>query len=234
MVTVFKMPQFLSGRSRRSGQAMVEFALVLPVLILVLVLAIDLGRAFYAWVTIHNAARAAATYAATHPHGWNAIGDPDVQSEYVDLIIRETAGMNCDLDVPLSARPKPLDLGADGLAVGSRLKSDISCDFHPITPLVTSILGSAVRVSATAIFPIRVGIPGVNPPLPPCFGQAQVPLVLGDPPATAATKIGLAGLVPVPDTIFYTTGTPGIVRKVDPGELSCQTFGAVVTYFYRP
>jgi len=44
-----------TGRSR--GQGLVEFALVLPVLLLVLFGVIDLGRAVYAYSTITNAAR---------------------------------------------------------------------------------------------------------------------------------------------------------------------------------
>ena len=58
------------GRGRRAdsrGQALVELALVLPVLLLVLVAAGDLARVFAARVTIESAARAGALEAATHP-----------------------------------------------------------------------------------------------------------------------------------------------------------------------
>jgi Flp pilus assembly protein TadG len=43
--------------SRRNGQGLVEFALVLPILLLVLFGVIDLGRAVYAYSTITNSAR---------------------------------------------------------------------------------------------------------------------------------------------------------------------------------
>ena len=42
------------------GQAMVEFALVLPLLALLLVVAIDFGRVFFGWVSLTNAARVGA------------------------------------------------------------------------------------------------------------------------------------------------------------------------------
>jgi Flp pilus assembly protein TadG len=46
-------------RSDGRGQSLVEFALILPVLILVLLGILDLGRAVYAFNTINNAAREA-------------------------------------------------------------------------------------------------------------------------------------------------------------------------------
>lgn len=44
---------------REEGQTLVEFALILPIFILVLMGILDLGRAIYAYNTINNAAREA-------------------------------------------------------------------------------------------------------------------------------------------------------------------------------
>ena len=49
----------------RRGQTLVEFALTLPILLLLLFGVIEFGRIFQAWVTLQNAARAAARYAVT-------------------------------------------------------------------------------------------------------------------------------------------------------------------------
>jgi Flp pilus assembly protein TadG len=49
------------------GTTLVEFALVAPALILVLVVALDFARALNAYVTITNASREAARYATVHP-----------------------------------------------------------------------------------------------------------------------------------------------------------------------
>lgn len=51
-------------RSRR-GQTMAEFALTLPILLLLMFGVIEFARIFHAWVTLQNAARAAARYAVT-------------------------------------------------------------------------------------------------------------------------------------------------------------------------
>jgi Flp pilus assembly protein TadG len=53
----------IRGRRSRRGQSLVEFALILPVFILVLLGIFDLGRAVYAYNTINNAAREAARLA---------------------------------------------------------------------------------------------------------------------------------------------------------------------------
>ncbi|MEP6961516.1 MAG: PilZ domain-containing protein [Acidobacteriota bacterium] len=55
-----------SGRRSRnqSGQSLVEFALLLPVLFLVLVNAVNFGGFFFAWITMANAARGASQYAS--------------------------------------------------------------------------------------------------------------------------------------------------------------------------
>ena len=46
-----------TSRRDRRGQAAVEFALILPLLVLMMVGVFDLGRAVYAWSTLNNSAR---------------------------------------------------------------------------------------------------------------------------------------------------------------------------------
>lgn len=46
------------------GQSLVEFALTLPLLLVMLLFAIDVGRLFYVYIGVQNAAREAAAYAA--------------------------------------------------------------------------------------------------------------------------------------------------------------------------
>lgn len=50
-----------------NGQSLVEIALLMPVLLVLLLGAVDLGRAFYAYVAITNAAREGARYGASFP-----------------------------------------------------------------------------------------------------------------------------------------------------------------------
>lgn len=63
---LFSKVRALHARRSR-GQAMVEFALVLPIFVLFLVIAIDFGRVYYSYVAINNAAREGAAYAGLNP-----------------------------------------------------------------------------------------------------------------------------------------------------------------------
>ncbi|MFQ3535131.1 MAG: TadE family protein [Aggregatilineales bacterium] len=58
-------PPFAAGAPRRKGQTLVEFALTLPILLMLIWGIIEFGRIFQAWLTIQNAARAAARYGVT-------------------------------------------------------------------------------------------------------------------------------------------------------------------------
>lgn len=57
----------LSRRDASAGQGLVEFALTLPLLILIMVGVLDLGRLAFAAMTVTNAAREGARYGASYP-----------------------------------------------------------------------------------------------------------------------------------------------------------------------
>lgn len=70
-----RSPALRSHRLRR-GQALVEFALLALILVLMLAGAIDLGRAFSAWIAMGNMARAGAQYGTIVP-----LVDPAAKSQ---------------------------------------------------------------------------------------------------------------------------------------------------------
>jgi len=61
------------------GQDLIELALVLPVLLLILVGVVDLGRAFQSYLVITNAAREGARQAAQNAFDTNAIRETALQ-----------------------------------------------------------------------------------------------------------------------------------------------------------
>ena len=61
-----------SSRSGPRGQELVEFAVMLPLLLIILIGVIDLGRVFHASITIANATRTGARYATSY--GFESIG----------------------------------------------------------------------------------------------------------------------------------------------------------------
>lgn len=52
---------------RERGQSIVEFAIVLPLVLIVLLGLLDLGRVYYTLVALEDMASEGATYAAIHP-----------------------------------------------------------------------------------------------------------------------------------------------------------------------
>lgn len=63
-----RIVQVISARAERHGQSMVEFALVLPIFLLMLFGLVDMGRLVYANTTISQAAREAARVASVQAY----------------------------------------------------------------------------------------------------------------------------------------------------------------------
>lgn len=144
----------LRGRRRAHGhgQSLVEFALVLPVLLLILLVALDSGRVFLGWVELNNAARIAANHAASHPDAdWSDPADPD-RIRYEALITQEAAALGCILASPI---PAPEFLA--GSALGEPVRAGFSCAFDVLTPLIGAIVGDPLTISASSVYPIRTG-----------------------------------------------------------------------------
>jgi TadE-like protein len=191
------------GRARR-GQSLVEFALVLPVFLLLLVIAIDFGRAYLGWVTLNNVVREAANFAGANPKAW-AILPGTNPAGYTALITNEAAGIDCTMPDPLPAPSFPP--GPDGQSgVGTPAIVALTCDFTPITPMISSILGGTIPISASAAFPIRNGvIAGV----PVGAGSPSIATVLSTPTGTIGVSVHdtatLSGATPnAGGTVTYT------------------------------
>jgi len=157
-------------RHARRGQSLVEFALIVPVLLLILLLAIDFGRAFYSWIVLQNAARIGANFAGVNADAWEAT--PDIQAtidEYNALVQGDVDRAACDPSWGTGDPPAPLftDSAADTSSagqtpdtaydVGDRAKVGLVCVFHPLTPIISAIVGANVTLSADSQFRIRAG-----------------------------------------------------------------------------
>lgn len=131
------------GRGR--GQALVEFALVFPVLILVLVAVFDVGRLVFAYNDITNATRTGTRVAIvdqTANRAENAVID---QATSLGLTSADVDVQYLEAD--LSGACSPLQLGC---------VADISASFawQPITPIIGSIIGP-ITVTAESRMPIE-------------------------------------------------------------------------------
>jgi Flp pilus assembly protein TadG len=143
---------------------MVEFALISPLLFLILLGVVDFGRAFYYWTTVANAAREGARYGTTHPNQITSSQKPapnnllyHVQQEagtavqldpsLVSVVYVDTTGSpTCD-----AVNPPAGGCTAPAPTNPSYIKVVVSYDFTAFTPLISNIWGGgALRIKSSA------------------------------------------------------------------------------------
>jgi len=188
-------------RARAVGQSLVEFAVFVPVLLLVLLMAVDFGRVYLGWVNLTNVARIGANFAAQNPDAWQGGGNAAVQTRYRQLMAFDAQEINCTLPTPLPA-PTFVD---SSYSVGSRVRVDLDCSFGLMTPFLTNIVGDGagnVSVRSSATFTIRfgsldIGVIGGSVPGPT---PSPTPVPTPSPTPTVAPTATPPGMTPDPAT----------------------------------
>ena len=139
---------------RSRGQSLTEFALFLPVLLLLVLVALDFGRVYLGWINLQQMTRVAAGFAADNALDW-----PADQDRYNQMIINESQMLNCDPGEESTWAPQ---YGPD-ISLGQHVTVKIDCEFSLITPIISQILGNSITASASTTYPIRDGIVGSIP-----------------------------------------------------------------------
>src|SRR5687768_3591106 len=190
------------------GQALVEFAMVLPILVLLLLMAVDFGRVFFGYVALQNAARIGADRAAQTASAWptaNTGEEVNWRAEYQLFIENDIQAANCDYTTP---HPPPVftDKDADGTTTsfGDLATVTLTCEFGLLTPLAENIFGGPITLSGSSSFSVHgmivAGVPDPPPPPPePCADP--VATFTTNPPANAAGGSRIDDLDPL-------TGSP--------------------------
>ena len=111
-------------RGTETGQALVEFTMILPIFLMLLFGLVDFGRGFYTWLLVTNAAREGARMGAVQSDG-NAI-DQRIYDSFCD-----NYPSSCGLDPAKLTISKTNVQGARGESV----QIDLSYDFEFATPL---------------------------------------------------------------------------------------------------
>ena len=206
------------------GQGLVEFSISFPIVMFMILFGVDFGRVFLGWVTLTNAVREAANFAAIQPDTWGTPGSLTGQAEFARLINAETAEINCTLPATL---PDPVF--PNGTDIGSPAVVSITCRFSLITPLIGNVVGNPVSVSASASFPIRGGsiegtpvgatLPTFVPtPSAPVVTDTPPPAGSGGPPAST-NPTATPAITPIPNCVV-----PDLVQG------SLKTDGAVLVW----
>jgi Flp pilus assembly protein TadG len=129
------MKQLRSSRA----QALAEFAISLPILLLIVAITVDFGRAYYFDLSIRDAAFAAARYA-----GMNPFDDPGIKQAAVNAA---PSGVLATTSVTITT---PIVTGCDGSRVsGCPMQIAVSYVFSPITPFISALTGAGITLSRT-------------------------------------------------------------------------------------
>lgn len=116
---------------KEKGQSMLEFALILPVLLIVLAGALDLGRLYFVYVAVTDAAAEGATYAAMNPDDHDEI-KARAQAASGGLVEIELASVVVMCPTCPSA------------ASGDSITVTVNYDFAVVTPLINGIVDGGV------------------------------------------------------------------------------------------
>ncbi len=150
-------------RHGSSGQSLVELVMIVPVLLLIVLVAIDFGRIYLGFINLQQMARVAGGYAADNASAWKMPQNAAKLADYQDLVANDAAAINCELPkvagkihVPDPAFPAGFDMGDPAEIV-------IPCNFDILTPIISQILGGKLPITATNTYPVREGVVATIP-----------------------------------------------------------------------
>jgi Flp pilus assembly protein TadG len=147
------------------GQALAEFALIAPLLVILIFGIVDTARAYNAWVTIQGAAREGARYgvtgratcSASSPSRVNCIAH--VAERHAETLTNSAT----TLDVSLRSWDYPAYSGSaaegDPGDQCDALEVQVEYDFEPATPIISSLIGGVHMTAKERM---------VNEPFGPC------------------------------------------------------------------
>ncbi len=186
----FRISPHTPARPPSRGQSLVEFALLLPVFVLFFAATLDLGRLFYAQITLTNAAREGAFQAARTPESYQGGRACDPETNLVvcrvALESRNSFVSVDPADIQMSCSPAgcPEELGSVATV-------EVSGEFTLVTPILAPFFGGSqaidLRARATAQ---REFVP----PAPPSF--SFVSPAPSPSPSPSPTPTGSPGASP--------------------------------------
>ena len=145
------------------GQTLVEFALILPIFILLLMGLFDMGRAVYAFNTISNAAREAVRVGIVNQDCGTIGAEADARAASVDVTWNADPLDPCtDLEGEIAINF--LDASLDGtecnvpVPLGCYAEVTVAYDFTASTPIIGNLVGT-IHMEATT----RQGVEFTNP-----------------------------------------------------------------------
>ncbi len=128
-----------NGQRDEKGQALVEFALLVPIFLMLLFAIVDFGMGFHAWISVTNAAREGARIGAVQA------SEAEIEARTLDTA-----------DTAVCSTIEVEVVGAQG-GPGDSVTVSVVCQYDLITPLASlvafisgDIIGPTLTLSSTA------------------------------------------------------------------------------------
>lgn len=180
-------------RPKTVGQALAEFALILPVFLVICALAIDFGRLFYAYVAVVNAAKEGAVYGAqnpicatgspapTDPTSPPPCPDPNNVTWRVDNEASNLSGLTASLVECVPAGGGAAYTALKDCHQGDTYHVRATYAFRFVTPILGQYFGSGLTLQADSRAVVLNSAfspgPGVSLTKYACFGSGCTPEV---------------------------------------------------------
>lgn len=137
-------------RRRSRGVALVEFAIIFPVLAVLLLGMVDLGRAYSLQSRLRNAAREGAVYVRNNPTKQvpgATCADPNNGEHHALTELTEAADSEDDGFVVTFDPATTCGVASTDLEPGDTITVTVTAPFELITPIISNLVGSPIDVS---------------------------------------------------------------------------------------
>ena len=129
-------------RQRNDGQTLVEFALVIPIVVVLFVGLFDVGRAVYAYSTVANAARDGARVAIVDQTANKAQSEASNQATGIAV----TAAV--------AFRSPDLTAACSPISIGCIAEVTVTHQFTAVTPVIGTLVGP-LTLASTSRLPVE-------------------------------------------------------------------------------
>ncbi|MHB8959779.1 MAG: TadE/TadG family type IV pilus assembly protein [Candidatus Limnocylindrales bacterium] len=158
-----------AARRNRLGQSLAEFALVMPVLMLLFMALFDLGRAAFWYNSLANAAREGARLAIVNQDSASIIAHAQSESAMVEL---NTPSVDVNFYQVAADGTPDTSSTCSPVAVGCMAVVSFQATFRPITPIISNILFSGgVTMSSTSTLMVEYTCPSATVTVAQCPKQ---------------------------------------------------------------
>jgi Flp pilus assembly protein TadG len=132
-----------------TGQSLVEFALVALLIMIILAGVLDLGRAYFAYVALQDAAGEGAAYGAVHPTRIDHTSVPGESADPNNIVYRvQNSSTNSNI---ISLQDTIVEVEVPNIEPPNPITVTVSFTYTVMTPVIQAITGDSIILRARSV-----------------------------------------------------------------------------------